>query len=38
MNLFEKHGRFPGDFRHELRRVILKELADVVGMDIYLED
>ena len=33
--LQERYGHIPGDFREELRRVILEELADRVGVDYF---
>ena len=38
MTLYEQYGRFPGDFRRELRRVMCQELADWAGMEWMGED
>jgi len=33
MNLHERYGKHPGEFRQELRRAMLRELADWAGME-----
>lgn len=37
MPLYERHGKFLGEFRRELRKVMLWELADWAGLDVDLE-
>lgn len=38
MTLFEMYGKEPGAFGEALKRVILKELGDWVGIDVATED
>ena len=33
MNLADRYGKFAGDYRRELRRVMSEELADLAGME-----
>lgn len=33
MSLYDRYGKFAGDFRRELRRVLCEELAGLTGMD-----
>ena len=38
MNIHDRHAKIPGDFRKELRRLILTELADYAGVEMDLGD
>jgi len=38
MNLHDRYGKLPGDFRHELRRCLAQELSDWVGMEVDLAE
>lgn len=38
MNLFKLYGGEPGSFRRELRRTMVKELADRAGVELELGD
>jgi len=33
MSLYDRYGKFAGDFRRELRRVMCQELAGLAGME-----
>ncbi len=33
MNLFERHGKAPGQFKRELRRAMVNELAELAGLE-----
>ena len=33
MNLYDRYGKFAGDYRRELRRVMCEELGGVAGME-----
>ena len=34
MNMFTRHGAVPGEFRSELRRLLVTELAGMAGVDV----
>ena len=38
MNLHARCGKFPGEFRRELRRVMLRELASWAGLEVDFGD
>ena len=33
MNLFERYGEAPGQFKRELRRAMVNELAELAGLE-----
>ncbi len=38
MNLHARRGKFPGEFRQELRRIMLRELANWAGLEVDFGD
>lgn len=37
MNIFDRHGKTPGEYHLEFRKVLVKELADQAGADVRFE-
>ena len=38
VNLFERYGKAPGEYREEFRKVLVTEFADWAGMELTRED
>ena len=38
MNLFDRHGKYPGEYNLEFRKVLVKEFEDWAGADVRFTD